>query len=396
MIKSDSFLKKNEIQVVGHLDVSEDHLHRHNNNPHLDRIVYQDTENDDFWQDLRNSIASYLRDHGETTHYTFQEGVLFICYYLCIYIGLSYLTWVQGSFLASLLLGINNICMLANIAHMATHSGFTNSPLLDFIAMHLFDLSGLSGLEWQITHQTHHNQPHSSIDHQTKTYTFIGVRIHKYIKHRSHHWYQSVYFWLIVSLYLPVQLVMTTAWMIKYRKFARHKYDIMVHLLAKALLLMQVTYSVHLHGFWMAMTFFFLYMIAASQTAFILLFNDHEENHEFLGQVEDVSHYHRKVSWAEVQVRTSGDWYPTNWFLSFIEFHYGYFNYHIEHHLFPTFKPSLLKKISPIVKSICIKHGVPYISTPFLEVQKSLQTHLSKMSQGNETQQSITTSLPTA
>ena len=95
-------------------------------------------------------------------------------------------------------------------------------------------------------------------------------------------------------------------------------------------------------------------------------------------------------------MRIYGDWYPTNWFLSFVEFHYGYFNYHIEHHLFPTFKPSLLKKISPIVKSVCIKHGVSYISTLFLEVQKSLQTHLSKMSQGNEAQQSITTSLAAA
>ena len=134
--------------------------------------------------------------------------------------------------------------------------------------MHLFDLSGMSGLEWQITHQTHHNQPYSSIDHQMKTYTFIGVRIHKYIKHRSHHRYQSVYFWLLVSLYLPAKLVVTTAWMIKYRKFSRHKYDIMVHLLAKALLLMQVTYCVHLHGFWMAITCFSLYMIATSQTTF--------------------------------------------------------------------------------------------------------------------------------
>lgn len=68
LIKSDSFLKKNEIQVVGHLDVSEDHLHRHNNSPHLDRIVYRDTENDEFWQDLRNIVASYLRDHGEMTY----------------------------------------------------------------------------------------------------------------------------------------------------------------------------------------------------------------------------------------------------------------------------------------------------------------------------------------
>jgi fatty acid desaturase len=122
-----------------------------------------------------------------------------------------------------------------------------------------------------------------------------------------------------------------------------------------------------------------VYSIAYSQTAFILLFNDHEETHALLGETEDVGGFHRKMSWAEVQVRTSSNWYPTNWLLSFIEFHYGYFNYHIEHHLFPTFKPSLLKKISPVVESVCGKHNIPYISTPFLEVQKSLQEHLAKL-----------------
>ena len=262
---------------------------------------------------------------------------------------------------------------------MATHFGFTDSPLLDFIAMNLFDLCGLSGLEWQITHQTHHNQPHSSIDHQTKAYTFISVRIHKYIKHRSLHRYQYIYFWLFVSFYFLAKVVLTTGWKIKYRKFVRHRYEMVTHLLAKSIMLMQVLYCVHVHGFWVAFAVFMVYAITTSQIAFVLLFNDHEENHYVLGQEEDVNQFHGKTSWAEVQVLTSGNWYPTNWFLSFIEFHYGYFNYHIEHHLFPTFKPTLTKKISPIVESICIKHGIPYVSTSFLEMQKSLQTHLTKL-----------------
>ena len=383
LIKNDSFLRKNDIQVVGRLDISKDRLHQHNHRPFLDRIVYRDTDKDDFWQDMRTSIASYLRNNGETTHYTVREGALFICYYLCIYLCLSYLAWVRGSFLAAVLLGFHIVCMLANISHMASHSGFTESPFLDFIAMHLFDLSGMSGLEWQITHQTHHNQPHSSIDHQTNYYRFIGVRIHKYMKHRLYHHYQYIYFWLSVSFYSFLKLILTTGWIFVYREFCRHNYDVVTHIVAKTILLMQVLYCVHAHGFSMAFVIFTLYSGTFSLLSFILLFNDHEENHVFLGELEDVRNFHGSTSWAEAQVRTSGNWYPTNWLLRFVEFHYGYFNYHIEHHLFPTFKPSLLKKISPIVKSVCIKHGVPYISTPFLEVQKSLQRHLSKMSQGS-------------
>ena len=380
LIKHDGFLKRNGIQVIGHLDASGDLLRQGNKSPFLDRIVYLETGKDEFWQDIKTSVASYLKDHGETTHYTCKQGATFICYYLCIHLSLSYLTWVKGSFLAAIMLGVHAIYMLANISHMATHSGFTGSPLLDFIAMHLFDLCGMSGLEWQITHQTHHNQPHSSIDHQTNTYRHMGVRIHEYMKHRSHHQYQHIYFWLGASLYLLFKIILTTPWLIVHREFIHHLYDLVIHITAKGFFLIQVLYCLHIHGFWMGLAIFAVHVVATSQTAFLFLFNDHEENHELLGTVENVSHFQGKLSWAEVQVRTSGNWYPTNWLLKFVEFQYGYFNYHIEHHLFPTFKPSLLKKISPIVKRVCLKHGVPYISTPFLKLQQSLQGHLSKLS----------------
>ena len=118
LIKNDSFLWKNEIQVVGRLDVSTDPLYRANKSPFLDRIVYRETEKDEFWQDLKAGVTSYLRDHGEKTHYTIREGVLFIAYYVCIYLSLSYLTWIQGSLLASVMLGFHVICMLANISHI--------------------------------------------------------------------------------------------------------------------------------------------------------------------------------------------------------------------------------------------------------------------------------------
>ena len=380
LIRDKNFLKRNEIQVVGYLDISKDRLRKNNNKPFLDRIVYLKTEKDQFWQDLKSRVTSYLKESGETTHYTFREGLFYIVYHLFIYSVLAYFTWIEGSFLAAGLLGFHMICTLANISHMAAHSGFTRSSSLDFIASHLFDLSGMSGLEWQITHQTHHNQPHSSLDYQTDTYDWIGIRIHKYMKYKNYHKYQYIYFWLVVSAYLFFKIFFTTVWLFDNNEFVRHKREGIAHAIARGVVLIQVILCAYIHGLWMALALFSIYAIVYSQTAFILLFNDHEPTHEVLGKTEDVSKLHGKMSWAETQVRTSGDWYPTNWFLAFIEFHYGYFNYHIEHHLFPTFKPSLLKKISPIVREVCKKHNIPYISTPFFDVQKSLQKHISKLS----------------
>jgi hypothetical protein len=311
-IKSDSFLKKNGIKVVGHLDASNDRLRQGNKSPFLDRIVYVETGKDEFWQDLKTNVATYLKESGESTHYTSMHGAAYICYFLCIHLTLCYLTWVKGSFLAAIVLGVHAIYMLANISHMATHSGFTRSSFLDFVAMHLFDMCGSSGLEWQITHQTHHNQPHSSIDHQTNTYELIGVRIHKHQKYKGHHRYQYIYFWIMVSIYMIYKFILTTGWLFKHREFLRHKYDLLAHFLAKGFFFMQLVYGLQVHGLWTGLAIFGTFVLAFSLTAFMFLFNDHEENHEMLGEVEDVRHYQGKLSWAEAQVRTSGNWYPTS------------------------------------------------------------------------------------
>ena len=68
LIRNNRFLRKNNIEVIGRLDVSGDHLHRDNNNPFLDRIAYKDTVNDEFWMDLKTRVTAYLKDRGETAH----------------------------------------------------------------------------------------------------------------------------------------------------------------------------------------------------------------------------------------------------------------------------------------------------------------------------------------
>ncbi len=380
LLKSDTFLKHNKIIKIGHLDLSRHQLRCQNDGSLLDRIVFSNIDKDEFWQDLKTQIAAFIKDNNETTHYSTMQGVGYVIYYLIIYLLLSYFTWVQGSFITAILLGIHMICMSANIAHMATHYGFTKNQRLNFLAMHLFDLSGMSGLEWQITHQTHHNQPHSSIDFQTNVYGYIGTRIHKYIQHKPYHRYQSFYFWLAVSAYLPFKFFATSFWLYAHREFIQHRREIFAHILARVILVSQIVFCAVTLGPLTTLGMVLAYSIAFSQTAFILLFNDHEDTHAVLGEVEDINAFHGKISWAETQARSSNNWYPTGLVSAFFEFHYGYFNYHIEHHLFPSFKPSLLKKISPIVKKVCRKHNVPYMSTTFTDVQKSLQSHITKLS----------------
>ncbi|MGK7927966.1 MAG: fatty acid desaturase [Spirulina sp.] len=378
LIKDESFLKNNGIKIMGYLDVTRDRLYKDNDNWYLDRIVYKETGKDEFWLELKTKVQEYLRENNESIHYSTLEGTTYFLYYVILFIFLSYLTWIEGSILSSVFLGFHMVCASAGASHMVAHFGFTKNKLLNFLTLHFMDLSGFSWLEWQIIHQTHHNQPHSSIDYQTNQYA--PIRIHQYVKYKSHHKYQHIYFWMALITYQVRSFPMSTIWLMMNKELVRHKYELAVHILAKTIFISLVVYCGYLHGFGKALMLFSLFSISFSYSAFLLLYNNHEETHNVLALNEDINVSHGKLSWAEVQVRTSGDWHPTNWLLAFIEFNYGYFNYHIEHHLFPAFKPRLLKKISPIVKSVCHKHGIPYIATTYLEVQQSFQRHLTKMS----------------
>ncbi len=378
-LKSQAWLDKNQIKVVGQLQGYGNPLEADHPDPLLDRIVYQNTGEDPFWKELKAEVRKFIREQKESTHYSFREGALYLVYYIGIYLLLGYFAWIQASFIAAFLLGFHMLCAITNVSHLVTHFGFTRHEGVNSIAKWFLDFSGMCWLEWQVAHQTHHYQPHSPIDHQTNVYGYLGIRLHEYEDHKPYQRFQHWYFWVIMSVFLYFRLVTTTMWMFNNRKFQRSNWELPMHLLMRALFFAPIIYCGFLHGFWMAFILFSLYVIAYSYSAFILLFNDHEDTHHALGQEKTVEHHHETTSWARMQVLTSNNWYPTNWLLAFIEFHYGYFNYHIEHHLFPAIKPSLCKKISPVVQRVCEKHGVSYVFTPFPEVQKSLQRHLIKM-----------------
>ncbi|KAG5200117.1 hypothetical protein JEQ12_006596 [Ovis aries] len=45
----------------------------------------------------------------------------------------------------------------------------------------------------------------------------------------------------------------------------------------------------------------------------------------------------------------------------------GHLNFQIEHHLFPTMPRHNCHKVAPLVKSLCAKHGLPYVNKPMLK-----------------------------
>lgn len=381
-IQNQLFKEKYYIRYVGRLQVLSNEIHKNAHAEYQNRIVYRPIADEPFWMDLTRAIRVFIKENKEDTHYNTVEGIALIMYYFVIEIILAYLVCCNGSSIFILLLAFNGMSASSSIGHMATHHGFTRNKTLNVIAMSFFDLSGASGLEWQVSHQTHHNQPHSSLDYQTNDFELVGVRVHLSVEPKPFHKYQRYYYWMLIPLYANMKLFMSSYFLFfTHKEFVLHWHEKFAHIIPRTAFFSFFAVVFYNNGFLCGLSTFLKYTASLSYFQFILLYNNHEETHIPLSRHFSPRHYHFKTSWPEVQVTTSGNWKPTNIFLYFLEFHYGYFNYHIEHHLFSSFKMPLCKKLSHIVESICKKHGVPYICTSFTDMMRSFQRHLVKMGQ---------------
>jgi len=56
-----------------------------------------------------------------------------------------------------------------------------------------------------------------------------------------------------------------------------------------------------------------------------------------------------------------------------IDFHHGWLNYQVEHHLWPDLSMLSYQKAAPLVRTLCKKHGVPYVQhNVFWRVKKTV------------------------
>jgi fatty acid desaturase len=90
---------------------------------------------------------------------------------------------------------------------------------------------------------------------------------------------------------------------------------------------------------------------------FFLIVPNHagDDVHRFQGRISDRPEFYVRQILSSVNYTTGGD---------ICDFMHGFLNYQIEHHLWPDLPPLAYQKLQPKVRSICQKHGVPYIQEP--------------------------------
>ena len=64
-----------------------------------------------------------------------------------------------------------------------------------------------------------------------------------------------------------------------------------------------------------------------------------------------------------------------------IDFHHGWLNYQIEHHLWPDLSMLSYQRGAPLLREICAKHGVPYLQhSVFYRLKKTVDIMIGEAS----------------
>jgi fatty acid desaturase 2 (delta-6 desaturase) len=251
-----------------------------------------------------------------------------------------------------------------DFGHLSVFSNTKLNHLLHQFSMGL--TKGAAADWWNHLHYQHHAKPNvidQDPDVRLEKVFVIGENMPKIVakqkkKTMPYNWQQYYFFLLGPTLTFPVYF----QFMLFKHTITRKKWvDLMWTLgfYVKFFFL----YS-PLLGTFGAIKFYFLMRTLESHWFMWVA----QSNHIPMEIAEDKSR-----SWVSLQLAATCDIEKS----AFNDWFTGHLNFQIEHHLFPTMPRHNLYKVMPLVKSLCAKHNVPYVTkqlgTAFVDIIRSLK-----------------------
>lgn len=254
-----------------------------------------------------------------------------------------------------------------SVAHDALHDAYSANPKVNRVLGLVFEALGGNGDAWRQSHNgAHHGCPNVS-GHDKDVDVSPLIRLSPHSAHRPVHRFQHLYAFGLYSL-------ATLNWALAkdYAAFAGwdafrsgdHGAAAWGRLLVGKL------------GFYVAMAVPFLLLQMPPWRIGIGLLTVHLTAGLILGTVFQLAHTVEgvehmpasearaaKEAWAAHQLRTTSNFGTGN---RFVEWYIGGLNYQIEHHLFPRICHVHYPRISVIVRTAALDHGLPYNHLPSL------------------------------
>lgn len=340
----------------------------------------EDTRNDLFYQQLRESVQLYLDQGGHSGYATplvwakalLYSGLLLGAY---LFILLGHYSFGQ-SLAAWSLLGVSGILLGLNLAHDAAHDALTPDKRLNKILFYLsFNALGANAYLWQLRHvESHHLFPNvddcdADIDDNPLFRLTPGRPLLTF--HRIQHIYApALYLWYtLVWIFLKDFIILKKKRLANLRHIRHPKREIRLFYWAKiGYLLLFLGLPLYLSPLaWPQVLAGFLCMHFVQSYAFIFGLAPSHFAMETAFPQRDAAGYLPR-SWAGHQVAASLDYHPRARWANFI---FGGFNAHVAHHLFPQICHVHYPAISALIRQAAAQHGIPYHERSWLGALRS-------------------------
>jgi fatty acid desaturase len=259
------------------------------------------------------------------------------------------------------------------LMHDGSHSALSKKPFNNWLPMMLWNNMSLwNHIAWMIHHVWgHHSYTGIGQLDPDLNYNIVLKSDDQRIRgDKKLYRYQHYYIWAIL-LMIPNQLLSAA---LNYRfpeeifglqwlnlKGYQSRYVNAINIIY---IIIAFGVPAYLHGFAASIACNVLYLTGAGATFFVIVLPNHDSivvqsNLQYMRE----HHPNKLKDWAVAQIVSSGNFSNTNSIIDkVVTGLFGGMNYQIEHHLFPTVCHIHYPKISPIIRGVCNKYGIPYAS----------------------------------
>lgn len=336
--------------------------------------IYFAPEKSGFYAEMKERIDQYFKENG-LTHFGTNALKMKLLTMLLVYIGayISMLTFGENKgllFAHYAFLGAWSVLLGLNIGHDAAHSAIFKKRSLNRKLLIVFDVLGTNSYNWVNRHLGAHHLFPNVMDYDSDIQQTEIVKIFPNDEHRGYHGYQYLYMPIIYMIYI-------FRWVI-YRDFkdARSerigvfdnsgypKMEVVKMILFKLFYLIQMIVIPSLilpQSFLVTSLGFLLLTVVGSFMITLVLLSTHVGEDANFPEPD-----HNNVlphSWSYHQVLTASDFGTNSRLLNTL---FGGFNHHVIHHLFPHICHVHYPALTPILRELALKHGLPYRSNKYL------------------------------
>lgn len=270
-----------------------------------------------------------------------------------------------------ILMGIGMSGVGLSIMHDANHGSYSKNHKINKLMSFSMTLIGGSSLNWQLQHNNLHHTFTNIEGHDEDIAPLGFLRFSPHAEYKKIHKFQFLYAWFFYGLMtLMWAFTKDFAQLIRYNKMGLlkghnttfkaelfklsiHKFIYLGYNLVLPLIFINAPWWQVLLGFFAMHFTCGLILALIFQPAHVV------EETEFPTPVGESNQM--EDDWASHQMKTTANFAPKNWLLSWFV---GGLNYQVEHHLFPNICHVHYKKIAPIVKETAKEFNLPYHSKP--------------------------------